>query len=255
MKKPDSAAILSGLKDFQRETVDYVFERLYGKNPADRFLIADEVGLGKTLIARGLIAKAIDLLWQDADRRIDIVYICANRDIAAQNISRLNVTEQVERAFSTRLTMLPLELKQLDQRLNFISFTPGTSFDLRSRGGTVIERALIYHILNNRWNLGGAAPKNLLQGNCNSGTWAWALGEIDPSEINPQLAEAFVSALERDGVRPRFVEVMERFGRRRDHNQNVPREDRVLRDSLIGDLRRILARACLGKLKPDIVEK
>ncbi len=57
---PDVETVLSGLKDFQRDTVDYVFRRLYlDRNPTHRFLIADEVGLGKTLVARGLIAKAV----------------------------------------------------------------------------------------------------------------------------------------------------------------------------------------------------
>lgn len=253
-EKPDTAAILSGLKDFQRQTVDYVFDRLYGKESVDRFLIADEVGLGKTLVARGLIAKAIDHLWQDKDRRIDIIYICANRDIAAQNISRLNVTEQDERAFASRLTLLPLQLKQLDQRLNFISFTPGTSFDLRSRGGVVSERALIYHILRGAWGFGNAAaPRNLLQGDCSVGRWDWEIDGMDPKDINPQLAEAFLKALDQKGVRTRFDEALERFRRRRDHNQNVPWEDRDHRNSLVGDMRRLFARACLEKLEPDII--
>ena len=43
-----STPALAGLKDFQRKTVDYVFKRLYGDDPTSRFLIADEVGLGKT---------------------------------------------------------------------------------------------------------------------------------------------------------------------------------------------------------------
>ena len=51
-----SAPALAGLKDFQRTTVDYVFKRLYGDVSTSRFLIADEVGLGKTLVARGIIA-------------------------------------------------------------------------------------------------------------------------------------------------------------------------------------------------------
>ena len=85
---------MGGLKDFQRRTVDYVFRRLYEDRPGTRrFLIADEVGLGKTLVARGLIARAIDRLW-DQQERITIVYICSNASIARQNIRRLNVTGQ-----------------------------------------------------------------------------------------------------------------------------------------------------------------
>ena len=54
-----SAPALTGLKDFQKKTVEYVFKRLYGDDPTSRFLIADEVGLGKTLVARGIIAKTL----------------------------------------------------------------------------------------------------------------------------------------------------------------------------------------------------
>ena len=55
--------VMADLKDFQRATVDYVFKRMYeDPDQVHRFLVADEVGLGKTLVARGLIAKAIDHL-------------------------------------------------------------------------------------------------------------------------------------------------------------------------------------------------
>ena len=65
MRKPDLSAVLSGLKDFQRSTVDYVFKRLYEDDDSvRRFLLADEVGLGKTLVTRGVIARAIDRLWE-----------------------------------------------------------------------------------------------------------------------------------------------------------------------------------------------
>ena len=41
---------LAGLKDFQRQTVEYVFKRFYGDDSTSHFLIADEVGLGKRLL-------------------------------------------------------------------------------------------------------------------------------------------------------------------------------------------------------------
>ena len=62
--RPDTTGVLEGLKGFQRATVEYAFERLYrAPDSTRRFLVADEVGLGKTLVARGLIAKALDHLW------------------------------------------------------------------------------------------------------------------------------------------------------------------------------------------------
>ena len=63
MNEPfDPKPVLDGLKDFQRKTVDHVFDQLYGPRQTKRFLVADEVGLGKTLVARGVIAKAIEHL-------------------------------------------------------------------------------------------------------------------------------------------------------------------------------------------------
>ena len=57
-KRPDTVRVLNGLKGFQRDTVEYAFERLYlASDSTRRFLVADEVGLGKTLVARGVIAK------------------------------------------------------------------------------------------------------------------------------------------------------------------------------------------------------
>lgn len=63
--------IMGGLKDFQRATVERVFE-LY-KSGQSRVLVADEVGLGKTLIAKGVIVKtarynykiAMICLWRE----------------------------------------------------------------------------------------------------------------------------------------------------------------------------------------------
>ena len=50
---------LNSLKDFQRATVDRV-DFLF-RNGQNRVLVADEVGMGKTLIARGTIVKTARL--------------------------------------------------------------------------------------------------------------------------------------------------------------------------------------------------
>ena len=47
--------VMNSLKDFQQATVNRI-EQLY-RNGQKRILVCDEVGLGKTLIARGTIAK------------------------------------------------------------------------------------------------------------------------------------------------------------------------------------------------------
>ena len=49
---------IDSLKDFQIKTVNKIYQVLSDKdNCQNRFLVADEVGLGKTLIARGVITK------------------------------------------------------------------------------------------------------------------------------------------------------------------------------------------------------
>ena len=139
---------LAGLKDFQRRTVEYVFKRLYGNDPTFRFLIADEVGLGKTLVARGIIAKTLEHL-QDEVERVDVIYICSNAAIATQNVNRLNVSDTDGFSIATRLTYLPRQVRSLRKnKVNFISLTPGTAFDhARSRGGHADERAILYRML------------------------------------------------------------------------------------------------------------
>src|SRR5438552_16311724 len=92
VQRPDTAKELAYLKDFQQLSVETVFRRMYlDTKPTRRFLVADEVGLGKTLVARGVIARTIDYLW-DTIKRIDIVYLCSNANIARQNVSRLTPT-------------------------------------------------------------------------------------------------------------------------------------------------------------------
>jgi len=136
MKRPSVEASLKPLKPFQRRTVEHAFHRMFeAQDGTGRFLVADEVGLGKTLVARGIIARAIDHLWNEVDR-IDIVYICSNGSIARANLPKLQVGGAEERSFAlaTRLTMLATELARregesglADSKLNFVSFTPGTA--------------------------------------------------------------------------------------------------------------------------------
>ena len=72
-------------------------DRLWlAEDQVKRFLVADEVGLGKTMVAKGVIARTVEHL-RDTGKRIDIVYICSNSQIARQTgLSR----EQLYRSFS-----------------------------------------------------------------------------------------------------------------------------------------------------------
>ena len=261
--RPDVEAVLAGLKDFQRRSVEYAFRRLYTDDDCTRrFLLADEVGLGKTLVARGIIAKAIDHLWDTIDR-IDVIYICSNADIARQNINRLNVTADQHFALASRATLLPLKLRDLKtKKLNFVSFTPSTSFDLRSNMGTKRERALLYWLLRDKWGLHGAAPLILLQGYVDRARFRDLIRRFKPGDIDEGLTEKFHHTLDRHvrvarreghvDIRSRFDELSEQFGRARKPS-NVPPEVRDARRGIVGELRGILAGTCMEALEPDLI--
>lgn len=251
--RPNVEELLEPLKGFQRNTVEYVFERMYkAKQPATRFLVADEVGLGKTMIARGIIAKAIDDMW-DRVGRIDIVYICSNVAIAKQNLQKLVVGEAANHALATRLTLLPRNLEGLDtHKLNFVSFTPGTSFDLKSRGGMVSERVVLHTLLSGVMDP-TAGVRNLLQGNVEQSTWLRELRREAEVDLDPTLAKAFRKAYRdksQQDLRRRLREAIDMFGRYRD---KWPREHRRVRNRIIGDLRMLLARTSVEKLEPDLI--
>jgi hypothetical protein len=254
-ERPDTAKSLAKLKDFQRRSVDYVFRRLYtDEDQVHRFLLADEVGLGKTLVARGVTARAVDHLW-DSVEQIDVVYICSNADIARQNISRLRLEGQESFNFASRLTMLPIHTRDLSgNKLNFVSFTPATSFDMGSRSGIRDERALLYCLLQQAWGIDGKAPINLLQGSMGKDSWRRYLDEfqaIHGGSIDQNSTKSFLAALKgRRDLRRRFDELCGRFSRSR---ENIPEADRRDRNALLGELRRLLARSCLQTLQPDLI--
>ncbi len=153
------------MSNFQPATADYAFRRLYGDSDSTRrFLVADETGLGKTHVAREVIAQTIEHL-QHADHvnRIDIVYVCSNADIAAQNIRKLNITGSDSPSFATRLSLLftmPEMLKPTgdggSKPTTFVAFTPGTSFQLGHQMGRKEERAVLYTLLRDHLGLRGA---------------------------------------------------------------------------------------------------
>ena len=262
----DLSGVYEGLKDFQLDTVDYVFRRLYPDDGGgtSRFLIADEVGLGKTLVARGLIAKTIERLQADV-RRIDVVYVCSNSEIARQNIQRLNVTGKDDFALASRITLLPMVLHQLTRnRLNFVSFTPGTSLELKSTEGMARERALLYQLLREAWGgapFHGVGARRVFQGGVSTDQrFRSYLRDVGAQPIDAKLVRQFAKAIERHdrlarrsgelGFRDTFDDLRERFRRLRNR---WPDEDLAERRRFVGALRDLLAQVCIHALEPDLI--
>jgi len=263
--RPNVERILSRLKDFQQDTVERVFRRMYlDPEVTQRFLVADEVGLGKTLVARGVIARAIDHLW-DKVERIDIIYLCSNGAIARQNINRLLVGGTEDCALPSRITLLPTMVSDLKRRkLNFVSLTPGTSFDLQSNLGRADERALLFWLLPEAWTETAPGAQRLLTGGMDPARFRDLVKEFnDPDQyhIDASIREAFRAALERrvateeadgrtDTLRSRFLALSEEF---RDGRSTPNEEARQSRNRLVGELRTCLASSCLASLEPDLI--
>ena len=146
--------VMDELKDFQKATVeriDYLYR--HGQN---RVLVSDEVGLGKTLVARGAIAKFAKLRKQEGDDLVKVVYICSNATIAEQNLDKLRVVNEIrpESTNTSRLSMQHLNIfnqendeNVLNKYIQLIPLTPQTSFKVSNSQGTMDERALMLAIL------------------------------------------------------------------------------------------------------------
>ena len=146
--------VLAGLKDFQLATVNRIDELF--RSGQKRVLVSDEVGLGKTLIARGAIAKLARLRREEGDNLVKVVYVCSNAVIADQNLNKLRISKEIkpDSTESSRLSMQHLKIfKQendpdlLSRFVQLIPLTPDTSFRMTSGVGSVSERALMFALL------------------------------------------------------------------------------------------------------------
>ena len=267
----DAEAVLADLKDFQQRTARWAFQRMFAdEDPAIRFLVADEVGLGKTHVAKGVIAQVIEHLRRTGDKRHDIVYVCSNAAIARQNIRKLVPAgiEPIEGA--DRLTMLPLA--QLDEGdgattgINLLPITPGTSLHFGRSTGTFRERCLAYTFLQAHWGrsvMNGPARRIFWEGltagdrhdrdrrlrsweqwyrpqiKGTLGEFVELLDELDRSRI----------AQNRPTVRDLFNDLTTGLAWKR----KIPWHLHELRRELIGDVRRVMARVGIAALQPDLI--
>ena len=149
-------ATLIKLKDFQLATVNYTIEQFFVLN-RNKMLIADEVGLGKTIVSRGIVAKMFERHHkQRPEEPFNVIYICSNQAIAKQNIDKLNFL-QGEAARNIvdynsdddRITALAYQPKEINREFNIRikAFTPGTSFDQNTSSGRSDERVLLLRLV------------------------------------------------------------------------------------------------------------
>ena len=144
------------VKDFQRATTDRILH-IYKNLGHRRVLLVDEVGLGKTFVAKQVINLVREWHKQEKDDFFKVVYICSNANIADQNIEKLGVENRMSISES-RLSMQHLYIKFAEKQIaeqhekvempeSIIPLTPSTSFRFYSAQGTANERALMCDIL------------------------------------------------------------------------------------------------------------
>ena len=260
--------IMSGLKDFQKATVNRITQ-LY-KQGQRRVLVSDEVGLGKTLIARGTVAQVAKLRLREGDNLFKVVYICSNGAIADQNLQKLRISHDVrtENVSSSRLTMQHLNIfnqendaELLNRYIQLIPLTPDTSFRMTAGTGMARERALMFALLKRMPELEEYIPElEVAMKDWAYAAWAdhrdwyeraaiscdqksggkyfsYMLGKLR-EELNTHGKNGITYL---DGVKALCLAIRNNQGKRVNEN------------SIIGQLRVIFAKISLEKLEPDLV--
>ena len=153
-------ATLSTLKDFQKATVQSAINS-FNSGASQRVLVADEVGLGKTIVAKGVIAELLKqrLLNQKKGESITplrVTYICSNLTLADENRKKLAVFQGehqdkyvLQPSYSRLLdTAVALSCEGDEGKiLEVCSLTPSTSFNLTRGDGNWRERMIIFAAL------------------------------------------------------------------------------------------------------------
>src|SRR5262249_7507382 len=159
-------------RDFQQCTIDWCHSQLYGRynNGTRRFVVADEVGLGKTMVAQGLIKK---LLERRASR--SFVYVCSSLDIINQNRRRLDPTASESSYQQSRITLIRARATPRS-RINFHFLTPGTSLFIKNSTGIIEERLYMAWLAKRMFRISNRRAVELFK--CNATSFGDEFGRV-----------------------------------------------------------------------------
>ena len=239
---------MTSAKPFQEATVEAVLRAFRAGRRHRRFLVADEVGLGKTIVAQQVIRQ----MMRGRGTPVVVFYLCSNLSIAAQNRRKLlEVLPPEERSKATshadRLTLLPTSDDQPEHpTLRLFSLTPDTSLPMRKarrRDGRQDERALI-HALAERtcpW-LFEMYRRRVFKRNAHRYWGSYYIPRARTLARNSALQNAF------------RISVRQEFGLAEGEHVDAAVRGRKLDElALIAHLRNALAASAIEQLKPDLV--
>ena len=217
---------------------------------------------GKTHVAREVIAQTVEHLQKVDDvERIDIVYVCSNADIAAQNIRKLNVTGAQSTSYATRLTLLVTQPELLKPTGNmegkpttFVAFTPATSFQFGWQMGQARERAVLCVLLSDHLGLRGkwyTAAQRIFQGAVSTRQrfYDWHIAPVRAGGFEGGIHKEFLTEFDRSCLRESLASLVEDVAGR----SALTIGQREAAREIVGGLRQMLARAAAAALEPDLV--
>jgi hypothetical protein len=241
-------------KAFQEATVKAALKAL--TNGSRRFLVADEVGLGKTVVAREIIQR---LAKPSGARPYRVFYFGSGRTVTAQNAPRLQPLEDSglssERCDASRPSLIPMERRVPSEKVQIFQFTPETAIPVvrgHGRGGVALERALLRVLLAKALHYRlppGKGGREALCGAATKERFASAVRLARKKHRNGDLlhghgfVEQFRAAV-RDVFAPDAINSLDdRL------NTQLGKDPRLF----VGRLRLALAKATLSCLPPDLV--
>lgn len=243
------------VKDFQRATAQRILH-IYKDLDHRRVLLADEVGLGKTYVAKQVINLVRKWHKEKKDDFFKVVYICSNANIADQNMEKLEVKNRMSISES-RLSMQHLYIKLAEKSIakqhddgempeSVIPLTPSTSFRFYSAQGTANERALMCNILCRQPQFD--SHQDELDDFLRCGVKYWAELINSYNEKIELCGDEYLQEMH-DKLHTRLTE--EIIGQVLDYAKNGC--DYRERATIINTLRRIFAEISIDMLDPDLV--
>lgn len=274
-----ATAAIRGLKDFQKASVGAIYKNLYiHSQPC--MLLADEVGLGKTVVARGLISTLLKKRIENGETSpLKVTYICSNQVIAKENLRKLNPlgkdaqldepTDRIaylalaKRGRTRNKSSKPHEPTQAGLVLN--TLTPATSFQTSSGGGNIYERRILYSILVTDPHFDQIEKKLLLlfRGKVSDRYYDDIMSkwheEHSANRLRSGIAELFLEKVKQaDFEAPVGMECEKQslyeatFNHAQLLSEEKPKEGRSLTNSIVRQLRANLIECCLRYVEADL---
>ena len=244
---------MSAPKPFQEAAVDAALVAFADRAGRRRFLVADEVGLGKTVVAKEVARR----MSEGGKRPLVIYYIANGHSVSHQNKARIvGFLDDLERkaavATPDRLSLIAVS-KRPDKQVLIYALTPATSFpgaNARLTGGRKEERAFLKVLLDRAYPAFARDldPSILRLGVGDSWDWLVEDAEKKLAVAPPHLIRRFREALAVEFGEPG------RKGLEQALRGDPQRKIKLLKPTaFVGHLRRALALATLRHQPPDLV--